>query len=110
MTFPPPEHTPAVEAPHRLSLRQVLSSGFLLLITLGCVLAAALAVSAIGGYAAGQKQRNVSATQTTVVNIDLQFGLGIADLQAGKYELAAQRFRWVLDRQPNYPGAAERLA
>jgi tetratricopeptide (TPR) repeat protein len=110
INLPDSERQPASETSHKLSLRQVLSSGILLLVTLLCVVAAALGVSAAGGYAAGQKQRNISATQTTVVNIDLQFGLGISDLQNGRYQLAAQRFRWVLDRSPNYPGAADRLA
>jgi tetratricopeptide (TPR) repeat protein len=69
-----------------------------------------LGVSATGGYIAGQKQRDVGATQTTVVEIDQQFALGVSDLDAGRYNLAAERFRWVLQRRSDYPGAADRLA
>jgi tetratricopeptide (TPR) repeat protein len=32
------------------------------------------------------------------------------DLQAGQYEVALQRFQYILERDPSYPGAAEQLA
>ncbi len=75
-----------------------------------CVLLAALGVSAAGGAVAGQRQRQIEATQTTTAEIAVQFSLGTANLQAGQYQLAAERFRWVLARAPGYPGAAEGLA
>ena len=34
----------------------------------------------------------------------------MADLAAGRYALAAERFQYILTRDPNYPGAAEKLA
>jgi tetratricopeptide (TPR) repeat protein len=91
-------------------IRHYVSSGLLIIIILVCVMISALAVAASGGYIAGQKQRNVSATQTTTVDIDVQYQLGISDLADGNYQLAAERFRWVLDRSPDYPGATEHLA
>jgi tetratricopeptide (TPR) repeat protein len=75
-----------------------------------CAIAAALAVAAYGGVVAGRQERGARATQTTAADITLQFNLGVQDLEAGRYELAAQRFVWVLDRDPNYPGALENLA
>jgi tetratricopeptide (TPR) repeat protein len=86
------------------------SSGVLLILLLICVLMVALGIAAAGGAVAGQRERDIQATQTTVVEIDLQFGLAMADQEAGRYELAAQRLRWILERAPHYPGAAERLA
>jgi tetratricopeptide (TPR) repeat protein len=91
-------------------IRHYVSSGILVVGILGCVMISALVVAASGGYVAGQKQRNVSATQTTTVDIDVQYQLGISDLAEGNFQLAAERFRWVLDRRPDYPGAAELLA
>ena len=37
------------------------------------------------------------------------FGLGLTDLAEGRYGLAAERFRTILSRDPDYPGAAEKL-
>jgi tetratricopeptide (TPR) repeat protein len=112
MTTPPStRQKPAPDPDSRAArFRQLASSGLLVLGVFACVFATAIGVSAMGGYVAGQKQRNVSATQTTAMSIDLQYSLGLTDLQAGNYELAADRFRWVLEHSPGYPGAAESLA
>ena len=75
-----------------------------------CVVATAILLASVGGAVAGQKERNLQATQTTVAEIDLQFQLGMADLEQARYALAAERFRWILERVPDYPGAAEGLA
>ncbi len=109
MQPPDPQPTPADQQRPSL-LRRKLSTSAILLGTLFCVLATALGVSATGGYIAGQKQRNVDATQTTIVDIDVQYALGVSDFESGNYNLAAERFRWVLDRRPDYPGAADQLA
>jgi hypothetical protein len=34
----------------------------------------------------------------------------LEDFEAGRDELARQRFQWVLEHNPSYPGAADRLA
>ncbi len=93
----------------RRGLRGLSSTAALIAIS-GCVLIAALGVAAAGGAVAGQNEREAHATQTTVADMDLQFGLGLSDLAEGRYELAVQRFSWIVERQPGYPGAAERLA
>ena len=90
-------------------LAQVFSSSILLIGLIACVLATALLLAASGGVIAGQKERSLHATQTTVADLDLQFRLGLADMEQGRYELAAQRFRWILARAPDYPGAADWL-
>jgi tetratricopeptide (TPR) repeat protein len=93
----------------RRGLRGLSSTAALVAIG-ACVLIAALGVAAWGGATAGQNERETSATQTTAADMDLQFELGLADLADGRYELAAQRFSWIVERVPGYPGAAERLA
>jgi tetratricopeptide (TPR) repeat protein len=75
-----------------------------------CVLSMVIGISATGGVVAGRSERNVLATQTTVAEIDIQFQLGMADLERGQYALAAQRFIWIVERDAGYPGAAEALA
>jgi|GEM_PF-1047358 len=80
---------------HRLA-----SSSLIYILILLCVLALAISISGIGGAVAGQRERDLRATQTTIVDLNLQFTLGLDDLQAGRYELAAQRFRWILQRDP----------
>ena len=67
-----------------------------------CVLTAVIGISATGGVVAGRGERNALATQTTVAEIDVQFQLGMADLERGQYALAAQRFIWIVERDPGY--------
>lgn len=94
---------------HTSPLIQTFSSSALLVGTIACVLVTALLLAAAGGVVAGQKERSIHATQTTAADLDLQFRLGLADMEQGRYELAAQRFRWILERAPHYPGAADWL-
>jgi tetratricopeptide (TPR) repeat protein len=106
--LPPQQDSPPAGPPH--PGRQFVLSTLLLVIIVACAMAAALAVAAGGGVIAGQNQRNIQATQTTVADLDVQYSLGINDLQQGRYELAALRFRWIIERVPDYPGAAQKLA
>jgi len=41
--------------------------------------------------------------------IEEQYALGVADLEAGRYLLARQRFEAILLQDPTYPGAEDRL-
>ncbi len=93
-----------------LSREQLRSPVFLLILIALCVLSAAVVMAIAGGLRAGQQQRNSYATQTTVAEIDLQYRLGVDNLATGEYGLAVQRLSWVVERAPDYPGAAERLA
>jgi tetratricopeptide (TPR) repeat protein len=106
-----PDLTPPAPVTKRLGrVWKLLSPWAALIAIVVCVVAAALGVAAYGGVVAGRQERGARATQTTAADITLQFNLGVQDLEAGRYELAAQRFVWVLDRDPNYPGALENLA
>ena len=90
--------------------RLTIPPGVLLLLIGLCVLGTALLVATTGGIVAGQKERAAVATQTTTADFSIQFQLGLADLNEGRYELAVQRFQWIVDRAPQYPGAADNLA
>lgn len=66
--------------------------------------------SAFGGYASGiELRRNAERTQV-VQAAEQQFQLGLQDLAAGNYDYARQRFEYVISKDPNYPGATEKLA
>jgi tetratricopeptide (TPR) repeat protein len=68
------------------------------------------AASAYGGYLSGiQRRTSFEATQVAS-KVDEQFQLGVQDLQAGRYELARQRFEYVINLDPDYPGVTENLA
>jgi tetratricopeptide (TPR) repeat protein len=97
----------ADETPRR---GRLFGSSVLLVLIVLCVIAVALGLAGAGGLLAGQNQRGAYATQTTAAGIDEQYALGVSDLEAGNYTLAAERFRWVLSVAPDYPGAADHLA
>lgn len=67
-------------------------------------------MSAIGGYRSGQ-QLLVSRQSTEQYSvIATQFSLGEEDLAAKRLNLARQRFEWVVEQDPSYPGVTDRLA
>ena len=102
---------PISEAPGRTAqLKRLLSSYAVIVLIIVCVVGTALLLAAWGGLVAGQNVRDAQATQTAVAEMDVQFQMGLADLTAGQYQLAVQRFTWILERNPGYPGAAEKLA
>jgi tetratricopeptide (TPR) repeat protein len=84
--------------------------GLTLMIVFSCAALTAIGLSALGGYQAGVNEQRWNATATAGVEVDVQFSLGLSDLEQGRYELAAERFRYVLSVDPAYPGAAENLA
>ena len=75
-----------------------------------CVVAAALTIAGIGGIFAGQRDRAATATANAIAQVGTQYAISQSDLQAGNFSLAAQRLKWVMTAQPDYPGAAEALA
>jgi tetratricopeptide (TPR) repeat protein len=66
--------------------------------------------SAYGGYLSGINQRtSFEATQVSQ-EVARQFQLGLEDLDAGRYEVARQRFEYVIKLDPGYPGVTDQLA
>lgn len=74
------------------------------------LLGAAVVVSGISGYLVGTRQREAAQREAIANRAREQFDLGLTDLQAGRYDLARQRFEYVIRLDPMYPGAVERLA
>jgi tetratricopeptide (TPR) repeat protein len=67
-------------------------------------------ISAFGGYASGiELRRGAERTQAAQV-ADQQFQLGLEDMVQGNYYRARQRFEYVIQLAPGYPGATDKLA
>ena len=63
-----------------------------------------------GGYRAGIAENQSIQSTAAVAAIQEQYVLGVSDLQAGRYDLARQRFEYVLELDPDFPGVTEKLA
>lgn len=75
----------------------------------GLVLIVVLGASAWAGYQSGVNQRAEQARATQTFELQQQFDLGVQDLAAQRYRLAADRFQYILDHNPQFPGAADKL-
>lgn len=73
-------------------------------------LLAIAAFSAYGGYRSAIGDRNSYKATQIAGDAESQFLLGMEDMQAGRYELARQRFEYVVQLDPNFPGIQDRLA
>ena len=69
----------------------------------------AIVLAAVVGYRAGQGQRRAALTAALARAADEQFQLGAEDLAAGRFEIARQRFEYVIRLDPGYPNAMPRL-
>jgi tetratricopeptide (TPR) repeat protein len=68
------------------------------------------ATSAFGGYLSGINERTSFESTQVAQQVSEQYQLGLADLEAKRYERARQRFEYVIRLNPNYPGVTEKLA
>jgi tetratricopeptide (TPR) repeat protein len=82
----------------------------LLGLTFACVLLAVIGGAIFAGYRAGEAQRVEQIRATQTVELQVQFDLGVTDLDAGRYAMAIARFEYILKIDPAYSGAAEKLA
>ncbi len=69
-----------------------------------------LGISAFLGYRQGIKKRTLHEQAQTQLAVAEQFELGVQDIQAGRYEVARQRFEYVIELAPDYPGVTDKLA
>lgn len=68
-----------------------------------------LVVSIVTGYNQGLKQKESRAQANASQVAQEQFDKGVEDLLAGDYELARQRFEYVLELDPEFEGASDFL-
>lgn len=73
--------------------------GFLLLIGLG----------AFSGFKTGEAVRLDAESQIMDSQLSEQFSFALVDMEFGRYENARQRLEFIIQNNPNYPGAQEKL-
>jgi len=92
------------EQPKKLKARRwpwVIVSILILLVGLG--------LGGFAGYNNAVKERVQKQNSEAALAAATQYQLGEVDLQAGRYEMALKRFQYVIEIDPGYPGAAEKL-
>ncbi len=62
------------------------------------------------GYRAGLMDRIKAQNDQKVMDATTQFTMGVADLDAGRFETARKRFEYVISIDPGFPGVADKLA
>jgi hypothetical protein len=67
-------------------------------------------IGGLGGYRAAQLEREKSLAALGVESLSEQYSLAIQDLEGGRFDVARQRFEYILARDPAFPGAADGLA
>ncbi|MFL7891179.1 MAG: hypothetical protein AB8I56_03860 [Anaerolineales bacterium] len=103
-----PENNQGSEIQTRKSRR---SLSWTLLITISLVALLLIATtSAVGGYFSGINERTNFEVTQVAQQVEEQFQLGLQDMQAKHYDLARQRFEYVIQLDPDYPGVTEQLA
>lgn len=99
----PPDGAPGlIPSPRRSlwrTLRWILPLTLLLLIIAGGI-----------GFMVGRAEQERSRQGEIQNIITEQFSLGLLDLEQERYEIARQRFEYIIRLDPSFPGAAERLA
>ncbi|RME06460.1 MAG: hypothetical protein D6803_06420 [Anaerolineae bacterium] len=83
--------------------------GRTVLIVLG-VLLFALVLGVLLGYRNGIQRRKALEESQIITRAAEQFELGLLDMQQGRYEVARQRFEYVISIDPAYPGVTDKLA
>jgi tetratricopeptide (TPR) repeat protein len=68
-----------------------------------------IGLGALGGMQAGFGARQQEQQLQEAVEAVAQFQLGVADLEAGQCDLARQRFEYVVQLDPGYPGIQDML-
>ena len=68
------------------------------------------AASAFLGYNTGISDRKHAESTQVAIRADEQYQMGLQDLEAERFDLARQRFEYVIQINPNYPGVTDNLA
>ena len=69
-----------------------------------------LSLAAAVGYFVGQSERDQAETEQVSSIVQEQFSLGLIDLDEERYDVARQRFEYIIQLNPTFPEAPERLA
>jgi len=103
---PPEDNTHPSEGRRKSGWLSWLLWGLLGVLILGIFIVAGSYI----GYQQGIRDRTGFEATQIAMAIEEQYQLGIRDMEAGNYEVARQRFDYVLQINPNYPGVIDRMA
>jgi outer membrane protein assembly factor BamD (BamD/ComL family) len=67
-------------------------------------------LGALAGYYSGISIRKAVEQNQRTLAASMQYQLGVADLDAGRLDLAKQRFEYVIQLDPSFPGVLENMA
>lgn len=98
--------SPSLKAP----LARTPSHRWLWILIAALFIASALATSALTGYRSGSSARQELNAIRFKAGLNEQFELGVQDVEEGRYEVARQRFEYVLAQDPTFPGLTDQLA
>jgi tetratricopeptide (TPR) repeat protein len=70
----------------------------------------AISLGSLGGYYSVIQALKSQQEAMEDIELQTQFNLGIQDLDEGRFEVAKQRFEYIVSINPNYPGVMEKLA
>jgi len=76
----------------------------------GVALVTLALVGSLAGYQSAWQQHRQRQSTAAAAAVQEQYNLAQEDLQTGRYDLARQRFEYVLAHDPSFPGAADGLA
>jgi hypothetical protein len=74
------------------------------------VVLSALVIGSFGGYQTGLKEQHATLTLSARTNLDEQYTLALQDIAEKRFEAAYQRLDFIVNQDPGYPGATDRLA
>lgn len=72
-------------------------------------LIALLTVAILGGYASGIGVRRTNQSSIIMQQLGDQYQNALIDIEFGRYENAKQRLEWIIQNDPSFPGAQEKL-
>lgn len=73
------------------------------------ILIAVLGIALYGGYQSGIGIRRETRAQAMSQQIGEQYQNALVDIEFGRFEIAKQRLEWIIDNDPVFPGAQEKL-
>lgn len=72
-------------------------------------LIALLTIAILGGYASGIGVRQETQSSIIMQQLGDQYQNALIDIEFGRYENARQRLEWIIQNDPSFPGAQEKL-
>ena len=104
----PPSNKKKHVKPHKTPFLRSIHWGWVLTFALLLMVGATLGAST--GFSSGLNSAQAVQAGRANQHLAEQYTLASQDLQAGQLELARQRFEYILEQDPNYPGVTEELA